>query len=60
MTQRDMTPDELERFEEDRVEGTDRPREESEGRADEDPLRDVEPGDEDGLPDGPARFRVPS
>jgi hypothetical protein len=25
-----------------------------------DPLIDVDPGDEDGLPDGPAKYRVPS
>lgn len=30
------------------------------GVAEDAPLHDVDPGDEDGLPDGPARFRVPS
>ena len=61
---RDMQPDELERFEEDVVQGSSADR----------PVRiDVNPGtqseigretgndkDEDGLPDEPAKYRVPS
>lgn len=62
MRERDMTPDEMESFEEDIVQGADEA--ERDGRRErpdsEDPLKDVDPGDEDGLPDGPAKFRVPS
>jgi hypothetical protein len=60
MTDRDMTPDELEQFEEERVKGRDRLREDRRSGDEDDPLLDVEPGDEDGLPDDRAPFRVPS
>jgi hypothetical protein len=32
----------------------------AEAGVEDDPLIDVDPGDEDGLPDGPAKYRVPS
>lgn len=60
MTLRDMTPDELDLFEQEVVKGKDEPERRRDERAEDDPLQDVEPGDDDGLPDGPAKFRVPS
>jgi hypothetical protein len=57
-TERDMTPDELERFEEEIVQT-------SEERRDRGPAGEPEMGREpdenhDGLPDTPAKYRVPS
>lgn len=61
MTLRDMTPRELELFEEEVVRGAeDRDRDREPAPAD--PLLEgeVTPEDDDGLPDGPAKHRVPS
>ena len=60
MKDRDMTPDELEKIEEERGKGGDRLRDAPDTDRNDDPLLDVEPGDEDGLPDQRAPFRVPS
>jgi hypothetical protein len=60
MTLRDMNPDELERFEEEIVQGAERPDRDPAKPASEEPMGEIAPDDDDGLPDGPAKFRVPS
>ena len=60
MTLRDMTPDELEMFEEETVQGSERQEDERPPNADEPLHGEVTPEDDDGLPDGPAKYRVPS
>jgi hypothetical protein len=55
-----MTPDELEHFEEDIVQGSERTTREGTPPKEDDPMLDVTPDDEDGLPDDVAKFRVPS
>lgn len=56
----DMTPDELEHFEEDIVQGSETTKRDRTPPKEDDPMLDVTPGDEDGLPDDVAKFRVPS
>jgi hypothetical protein len=60
MTLRDMTPDELEMFEEEIVQGAERRERDPSAPASEEPMGEVTPDDDDGLPDGPAKYRVPS
>lgn len=57
---RDMTPEELEDFEEDIVQGSERTKRDQTPPNEDDPMLDVTPDDEDGLPDDVAKFRVPS
>jgi hypothetical protein len=58
MTLRDMTPDELELFEEEIVQTCDEPT--PQRRPDTPEVGREEDRDRDGLPDGPAENRVPS
>jgi hypothetical protein len=58
MTLRDMTPDELELFEEELVQGRDD--EPAPPREDTSEVAREEDRDRDGLPDGPVERRVPS
>ena len=60
MTLRDMTPEELETFEEEIVQGSERVERNPSRPASEEPHGEVTPEDDDGLPDGPAKYRVPS
>ena len=60
MDSRDRTPKELTPFEDENVQGAERPERDDQRPDDDEPLLDIAPGDEDGLPDGPAKFRVPS
>ena len=58
---RDMTLDELDLFEEEIVQGSERREEDRRPPSADEPLRgEVTPDDDDGLPDGPAKYRVPS